>query len=248
MFCTHSLTYDRVATLHFLITQICLANNLYTYTSIALFQLITYPDKTNVSICSMWIFPRSVPTYNHLLWSGRWMQVILLKTNYTISIRYQEVQIVQPCSRNLSITLHSTRVKHIMHDWKLCIYSIYYESRNFLMTKRNSRREMPRVLMTDLSLWNLRLCTTCGIFWRKFHKCTVSSAVADTNAPSLIKNCNCITAAHPSCLTCASTPGLPKLFLWYQINSGKITSLCVSITSYLSMYNIIKYISLIYNN
>lgn len=43
----------RAATLHFLITQICLAYNLYTYTSIALFQLITYPDRTNVSMCSM---------------------------------------------------------------------------------------------------------------------------------------------------------------------------------------------------
>lgn len=65
---------------------------------------------------------------------------------------------------------------------------------------------------TDLSLWNLRLCTTCGIFCRKFHRCKVSSAVAETNAPSLIKNCNCTTAVHPSCLTCASTPGRPKLF------------------------------------
>ena len=65
---------------------------------------------------------------------------------------------------------------------------------------------------TDLSLWNLRLCTTCGIFCRKFHRCRVSSAVAETNAPSLIRNCNCITAVHPSCFTCASTPGRPKLF------------------------------------
>lgn len=66
---------------------------------------------------------------------------------------------------------------------------------------------------TDLSLWNFRLCTTCGIFCRKFHRCKVSSAVAETNAPSLIKNCNCITAVHPSCLTCASTPGRPKLYI-----------------------------------
>lgn len=96
--------YRRATTLHFLITQICVVFSkqfVYTYTSIALFQLITYPDKTNVSMCSMWIFPRSVPTYNHLLWSGRWMQVILLKTNYTINTRYQEVQTVEMLTKSL---------------------------------------------------------------------------------------------------------------------------------------------------
>lgn len=82
--------------------------------------------------------------------------------------------------------------------------TVYYASE---MNSRN--REMKE---TDLSLWNFRLCTTCGIFCRKFHRCKVSSAVAETNAPSLIKNCNCITAVHPSCFTCASTPGRPKLF------------------------------------
>ena len=39
-----------------------------------------------------------------------------------------------------------------------------------------------------------------------------SSAVDDINAPSLTKNCTCVTAQPPSCLMCASTPGVPKLF------------------------------------
>ena len=29
---------------------------------------------------TMWMFPRSVPMYNHLLWKGRWQKVILKKT------------------------------------------------------------------------------------------------------------------------------------------------------------------------
>lgn len=79
-------------------------------------------------------------------------------------------------------------------------------------TKRSKDRARRIVRSnTHLSLWNFRLWTTCGIFWRKFHRCKVSSAVVETNAPSLIKNCNCTTAVHPSCLTCASTPGRPKL-------------------------------------
>lgn len=61
-----------------------LDKHLRTYTSIALFQLITYPERTNVSIWSIWIFPRSVPTYNHLLCSGKWMHVILFEIEWII--------------------------------------------------------------------------------------------------------------------------------------------------------------------
>lgn len=125
-------------------SEMCLAKNEYTYTSIALFQLITYPDRTNVSMCSMWIFPRSVPTYNHLLWSGRWMQVILLKTNYTIShsLKIKSWNTVRVLVKNLSIILHSIRVSS--HAW-FHIYSMHYEYRekNSLMARRNSKRKMP---------------------------------------------------------------------------------------------------------
>ena len=38
-----------------------------THRSIALFQLITYPDKEKVSMLTTCTLPRSVPTYNHLL-------------------------------------------------------------------------------------------------------------------------------------------------------------------------------------
>lgn len=60
---------------------------LHTHTSIALFQLITYPERTNVSIWSTWMFPRSVPTYSHLLCNGRWMHVILFEI-YRIYYNY----------------------------------------------------------------------------------------------------------------------------------------------------------------
>lgn len=97
-------------------------------------------------------------------------------------------------------------------DYQECGIKILSKKKSYIYYKK-----------TDLSLWNFRLCTTCGIFCRKFHRCNVSSAVAETNAPSLIKNCNCITAVHPSCLTCASTPGRPKLF--YRFNQGNIADL-----------------------
>lgn len=48
-----------------------------TYSSMALFHMITYPDKMKDSMLTMCVFPRSVPTYSHLLWKGRWQNVIL---------------------------------------------------------------------------------------------------------------------------------------------------------------------------
>ena len=36
---------------------------------------------------TMWIFPRSVPMYNHLLWKGRWQKVILQRKGEEISVR-----------------------------------------------------------------------------------------------------------------------------------------------------------------
>lgn len=50
-----------------------------TYSSMALFHMMTYPDKTKDSMLTMCVFPRSVPTYSHLLWKGRWQNVILGK-------------------------------------------------------------------------------------------------------------------------------------------------------------------------
>lgn len=79
--------------------------------------------------------------------------------------------------------------------------------------KKMNKKKKIKKKRTDLSRWNFRLCTTCGIFWRKFHRWRVSSVVAEIRAPSLIKNCNCITAVHPSCFTWTSTPGLPRLRL-----------------------------------
>lgn len=48
-----------------------------TYSSMALFHMMTYPDKMKDSMLTMCVFPRSVPTYSHLLWKGRWQKVIL---------------------------------------------------------------------------------------------------------------------------------------------------------------------------
>lgn len=69
---------------------------------------------------------------------------------------------------------------------------------------------------TYFSFWNFKLCTTWGTFCLKFHKWSVSSAVADIRAPSLTRNWRWRTAAEPggpsmSCLTCTSTPGWPSL-------------------------------------
>lgn len=65
-----------------------------------------------------------------------------------------------------------------------------------------------------LSLWNFKLCTTCGLFWRKFHWCSVSSAVTVISAPSLTRNWMWVTAQadSPSCRTWQSTPGFPNLY------------------------------------
>lgn len=38
-----------------------------THSSMALFHMMTYPDKTKDSMLTMCVFPRSVPTYSHLL-------------------------------------------------------------------------------------------------------------------------------------------------------------------------------------
>lgn len=48
-----------------------------THSSMALFHMMTYPDKMKDSMLTMCVFPRSVPTYSHLLWKGRWQNVIL---------------------------------------------------------------------------------------------------------------------------------------------------------------------------
>lgn len=48
-----------------------------THSSMALFHMMTYPDKMKDSMLTMCVFPRSVPTYSHLLWKGRWQKVIL---------------------------------------------------------------------------------------------------------------------------------------------------------------------------
>jgi hypothetical protein len=45
-----------------------------------------------------------------------------------------------------------------------------------------------------LSLWNFREWTMSGRFWRMFHKWRLSSDVADTKAPSLIRNWSWMTA------------------------------------------------------
>lgn len=167
-------------------------------------------------MCSMWMFPRSVPMYNHLLCSGKWMQVILSREKQIlyvpINTRCQKVQVVG----RYEIFLRYITFRSVCGAMIKSV-AISYRTRNrkrLRSSKLKIGENNKPVLMTNLSLWNLRLCTTCGIFWRKFHKCKVSSSVADTNAPSLMRNCNRSTAAHSSCLTCASTPGLPKLFFY----------------------------------
>lgn len=210
------------ATSRSLIIQMALVMILYTYTSIALFQLITYPDRTNVSMCSMWIFPRSVPTYSHLLWSGRWMQVILLKADY-IWFNWHSLsrssKFGSSARTKAPVYLSNVSASHI---------SRVYDKTKFKAWNCKESDAVRRALTTNLSLWNLRLCTTCGIFWRKFHKCNVPSPVADTSAPSLIKNCKWSTDEHPSCLTWTSTPGLPKLFPHHRIHSEKYKSISIT--------------------
>lgn len=53
-----------------------------THSSMALFHMMTYPDKIKDSMLTMCVFPRSVPTYSHLLWKGRWQNVILDKQKH----------------------------------------------------------------------------------------------------------------------------------------------------------------------
>lgn len=43
----------------------------------ALFQFMMYPLSANVSMCTTWMLPFSVPTYSHLLATGRCKHVIL---------------------------------------------------------------------------------------------------------------------------------------------------------------------------
>lgn len=52
-------------------------NPIYTHTSMALFQFMMYPLSANVSMCTTWMLPFSVPTYSHLLATGRCKHVIL---------------------------------------------------------------------------------------------------------------------------------------------------------------------------
>lgn len=84
----------------------------------------------------------------------------------------------------------------------------------FSYSKKKKQNFFLCILFAYLSLWNFKLCTTCGLFCRKFHKCSVSSAVAVTSAPSLTKNTMWSTAQadSPSCRTWQSTPGFPNLF------------------------------------
>lgn len=61
--------------LHF-ISNVC-----GTYSSMALFHMMVYPERVKDSTFTMWMFPRSEPMYSHLLWKGRWQNVILQKRN-----------------------------------------------------------------------------------------------------------------------------------------------------------------------
>ena len=47
-----------------------------THSSMALFQLMTYPERMKDSILTTCTFPCTVPIYSHLLWNGRWQYVI----------------------------------------------------------------------------------------------------------------------------------------------------------------------------
>ena len=58
---------------------LCIFNS--TYNSMALFQLMTYPESTKDSMLTICTFPLSVPMYNHLLWNGRSHCVILKDKN-----------------------------------------------------------------------------------------------------------------------------------------------------------------------
>lgn len=42
-----------------------------THSLMALFHMMVYPERVKDSTFTMWMFPRSVPMYNHLLWKGR---------------------------------------------------------------------------------------------------------------------------------------------------------------------------------
>ena len=56
-----------------------------TYNSMALFQLIIYPERVNSSILMMWTFPFFEPMYSHLLWNGRWQHVILKQKDHRVT-------------------------------------------------------------------------------------------------------------------------------------------------------------------
>lgn len=80
-----------------------------TYSSMALFQLITYPEMANDSRLTTWTFPRSVPMYSHLLWNGKWQNVILQQQKQTENSHR--------CKTRLSLFCHvhrycQFRVKH----------------------------------------------------------------------------------------------------------------------------------------
>lgn len=100
----------------------------------------------------------------------------------------------------------------------LILYFVQYLCAEYLI-KRGFGLGFER---TYLSLWNFKLCTTCGLFWRKFHRCSVSSAVTVINAPSLTKKTICITAQadSPSCRTWQSTPGFPNLLRQQKSGNG----------------------------
>lgn len=72
-----------------------------------------------------------------------------------------------------------------------------------------------------LSLLNLRECRMAGRLWRRFHKCSVSSAQAATKAPCSRKNIDMI-------INSAIHSVLPYILLWSKITLMKFNFFTMS--------------------
>ena len=101
---------------------LCIFNS--TYNSMALFQLMTYPESTKDSMLTICTFPLSVPMYNHLLWNGRSHCVILKDKNNMVI-----------CSdHTISVTGHFNVQRTIKLLFEINVSSNYWIRRNYRAT------------------------------------------------------------------------------------------------------------------
>lgn len=118
--------------------------------------------------------------------------------------------------------LFSAIAKNYIYELDVFDSGVNETNENWTILKKNipapkTMRYACTTCTTHLSRWNFKLWTTSARFCLKFHRCKLSSAVTVIKAPSFIRNSTWTTAASSSCRTCASTPGLPILY----INTGQ---------------------------